>query len=122
MIDGYPELLQVIRGRIRELGVPYATIDAIAGFSDRYTSKIMRGEKRLTMTTMFALLGTIALYPRMEADEARLSALRKRGDWIARRRTGPQYMPRDSQIDANASALSPRHSGRRSTKRISDDL
>lgn len=90
------ELRRLARNRIVELGITYATVDELAGFPQRYTSKLLCDPPlhKLTADTMFALLGALALLPRLEPDDITLAKLRQRSEWIPRRRNGPQYVPR----------------------------
>ena len=90
------EIRQAARTRITELGITYETVDEIAGFPARYTGKLLAEPpmRNLSLDSMFALLGAIALTPQLEHDEERLEKLQKRMQWARRRREGPQYKPR----------------------------
>jgi hypothetical protein len=90
------EIRQAARTRITELGITYETVDEIAGFPARYTGKLLAEPpmRNLSLDSMFALLGAIALTPQLEHDEKRLEKLQKRMQWAQRRREGPQYKPR----------------------------
>lgn len=90
------ELRRLARTRIDELGITYASVDELAGFPDRYTSRLLCEPpmRKLTVNSMFALFGALALFPSFESDDATLARLRQRPDWIPRRRNGPQYVPR----------------------------
>ena len=84
---------EAARARIAELGITYDTVDAIAGFTTRYTSKLLSEPpaREFTVESMFALLGAIALMPTLQPDNKRLERLEKRPDWKLVARDGVQY-------------------------------
>jgi hypothetical protein len=87
------DVCQAARARIAELDITYDSVDELAGFPARFTGKLlaeppMRG---LTVATMFALLGALALDPVIEPNNERLEKLRRRTEWMQTRRAGPQY-------------------------------
>lgn len=90
------EIRQAVRTRITELGITYETVDEVAGFPARYTGKLLAEPplRNLSLDSMFALLGAIALTPQLTHDEKRLEKLQKRMEWARRRREGPQYQPK----------------------------
>lgn len=81
------------RARIAELGITYDTVDAIAGFPDKYTSKLLCEPplRNFSVDSMFSLLGAIALSPALQPDDKRLEKLRKRPEWLAPKLEGKQY-------------------------------
>lgn len=91
-------LRRLLRNRIVELGITYATVDHVAGFPQRYTAKLLCEPpvRRLTMQTLLTLLDTLALVPAFQSNDIALDKLRRRHDWIPRQRNGRQYLPRDA--------------------------
>ena len=111
---------EAARARIAELGITFDTVDEIAGFTERYTAKLlceppMRG---MTVDCMFALLGAIALSPMLQTDAKRLEKLEKRPEWMIVKRVGPQYRGKmrsgtsDRKVNFKLSAEFLRHIGR----------
>ena len=49
-IAHYGQLLKVVRARIVELGIPYDTVDEIAGFPLRYTAKLLNPASKKIMS------------------------------------------------------------------------
>jgi hypothetical protein len=94
-IDSYRGLVELIRQRIDELGISYETVDIIAGFSPRYTSKLLCNPpiRGLTVYSLFSFLGAIALAPTFQPDDAQLERLRRHSQWRLRQCKGPQYRP-----------------------------
>ena len=78
------DLLEAYRARIRELGITHQTVDAIAGWADGWTSKIMCGMKRpgpKTRETLNQTLGMAFVVVEDEEAKARVQAR-----WVQRRR------------------------------------
>ena len=84
----YAAALDVIRDRIVELDITYRTVDALAGFTETYTSKLLCNPplKRMSVDSLFSILGALALVPKFESDQDRLQRLRRQPDWQKRRR------------------------------------
>jgi hypothetical protein len=84
----YAAVLDVIRDRIVELDITYRTVDALAGFTETYTSKLLAPSqlKRMSVDSLFSILGALALVPKFESDQDRLQRLRRHRDWQKRRR------------------------------------
>jgi hypothetical protein len=89
----YGEILQAIREHIAELDITFESVDEIAGFPARYTSKLLCTPpiKTMSVHTMFALLGAIGLRIAPAADSAALEKLRRHSQWATHRYRGPQY-------------------------------
>jgi hypothetical protein len=82
----YAAVLDVIRNRIIELELAYPTVDVLAGFTDTYTSKLLCNPplKRMSVDSLFSILGALALVPKFESDQDRLQRLRQHRDWQKR--------------------------------------
>ena len=114
------ELRQLLRDRVAELGITYATVDQLAGFPDRYVSRLLcePPARNITIPTLITLLETLAL--KFTSDDVTLGKLRRRRDWVRRRREGPQYLPRRDLGNAvDSLPINARHSGRPNTERTS---
>jgi hypothetical protein len=85
----------VIRDRIVELDITYRTVDALAGFTETYTSKLLAPVplKRMSVDSLFSILGALALVPKFESDQDRLQRLRRHRDWQKRRRCRDKPKP-----------------------------
>jgi hypothetical protein len=96
--DHYAEFVRLCRKRIESLGITYDTVDAMAGFGvgSRYTSKLLCGEKTMSVFSFFVMARALALLPVFEHDEAQLEHLKNRKDqpWVLFRRKGSRYRPR----------------------------
>jgi hypothetical protein len=77
--ENYLGLIAAFRMRIAELGIPYETLDAIAGWTPTYASKLLAAEPERHMgvmafdTILHALAVKIAVIP----DPERLEKVRK---------------------------------------------
>ena len=87
----YAAVLDVIRDRIVELDITYRTVDALAGFTETYTSKLLAPVplKRMSVDSLFSILGALALVPKFESDQDRLQRLRRHRDWQKRKKRRP---------------------------------
>jgi hypothetical protein len=87
-IRDFDDLLPIIRARIVALGVAHQTVDAVAGLSEGYCSKIVGPgrAKQLGRISAPALLGALALKLVVVEDPAALARLRSR--LVPRRRKG----------------------------------
>lgn len=93
------EVIEAARARIVELNLSYESVDELAGFTTRYVSKIMSGKRTLTLPTMFALLGALALEPVLTPNARRVAVLQGFSAWKAVQRRGRQYRPRAMRND-----------------------
>ena len=95
----YRAFLQIIRDRIVELELACPTVDALAGFTDTYTSKLLCNPplKRMSVDSLFSILGALALVPKFESDQERLQRLRQHRDWQKRKSRRP--IPKQSAAD-----------------------
>jgi predicted membrane protein len=95
----YAAVLDVIRSRIIELELAYPTVDVLAGFTDTYTSKLLCNPplKRMSVDSLFSILGALALVPKFESDQDRLQRLRQHRDWQKRKKRRP--IPKQSAAD-----------------------
>jgi hypothetical protein len=92
--DHYRKFVELARARIEELGLTFESVDALAGFPQRYTATLMCGGKAMSVFSFFTLARALALTPVFQHDEAQLADLRRRADWIAFRRKGERYRPK----------------------------
>jgi hypothetical protein len=77
-------MIEVFRGRIRELGLTYATVDGLAGLPDGYCAKLMCGMRKLGPITIQALCGALAIgFVPVVDDE---QAAKVQGRWEPRKR------------------------------------
>jgi hypothetical protein len=84
----YAAALDVIRERIIELDIAYSMVDQIAGFPDRYTSKLLCHPplKRMSVDSLFSIMGAVGLMPEFKHDPERLQRLQKHRYWQTRRK------------------------------------
>lgn len=80
----YGELVVALRARIAELGITYATVDEIAGFPLRYTSKLLGDSKpkKMGVDSLFALAGSLGVKLRLEDDAKALKKHRESLQWM----------------------------------------
>jgi hypothetical protein len=85
--ENYLGLIAAFRMRIAELGIPYETLDAIAGWTPTYASKLLAAEPERHMgvmafhTILHALAVKIAVIP----DPERLEKVRKHSQFSPRK-------------------------------------
>jgi hypothetical protein len=86
VVRSMPDIAQVFRDRIRELGICYATVDAIAGVADGWTAKVLSEppQKVMGAKSMVLIAGAlgIAFVPVVDHQQAVLVKDR----WTKRRR------------------------------------
>ena len=94
-VTHYSAFLQVIRDRIVELDITYRTVDALAGFTETYTSKLLAPSqpKRMSVDALFSIMGAVGLVPEFKHDEAAVTRLRAHRDWQKRRRCRDKPKP-----------------------------
>lgn len=80
--DHYAQFVRLVRVRIKELRIPYATVDQICGFPDRYTNMLLCGNKTMSIYSFFTLARALALLPAFQHDGEKLASLEKRSAWI----------------------------------------
>lgn len=87
VIRTMPDMVDVYRARIRELGLTHATVDALTGLPDGYTSKIMCGMKNPGTQAIELLNGALAInfIPQLDVDA--IKAMMPR--WTKRRQSLP---------------------------------
>jgi hypothetical protein len=87
-VTHYSAFLQVIRERIVELDITYRTVDALAGFTETYTSKLLAPVplKRMSVDALFSIMGAVGLVPEFKHDGAAVARLRAQSDWQKRKR------------------------------------
>ena len=75
-IRSYAALVGALVARRDSLGIAQETVDAVAGFSDRYTAKIEAGTKRAGKVTLGLLLGALGLKLTVSEDREALKRVR----------------------------------------------
>jgi hypothetical protein len=95
----YAAALDVLRDRIVELDITYRTVDALAGFTETYTSKLLAPVplKRMSVDSLFAIMGAVGLVPEFKHDPELVDRLRKNWKWQKRRRA--RSIPKQSAAD-----------------------
>jgi len=95
----YAAVLDVIRDRIVELDITYRTVDALAGFTETYTSKLLTNQplKRMSVDALFSIMGAVGLVPEFKHDPELVDRLRKNWKWQKRRRA--RSIPKQSAAD-----------------------
>ncbi|PJG56628.1 hypothetical protein CVM73_03505 [Bradyrhizobium forestalis] len=85
------ELVEALRQRRDDLDVSNETIDAIAGFPERYTSKLLapRAPRNLSYNSLGLILGALGVALQVVEDEEQIK--RVKGRWQKRKPQGPRY-------------------------------
>jgi hypothetical protein len=94
--EHYAQFVKLCRARIEALGLTYDSVDALCGFSSRYTAKLLCECKVMSIYSFFTLARALALTPEFRHDGEQLAQLQRRGDWIAIRRTGERFRGKSS--------------------------
>jgi hypothetical protein len=86
MVRTEADMVEAYRGRIRQLGIAYSTVDAISGLPDRYTAKLMapipmKGLGEKAIEGLNGALG-IAFVPIIDPEQVK----RVEGRWVKRKR------------------------------------
>ncbi len=79
-VNDFPGLLAALRQRVASLRTTYAALDAISGMADGYCEKVLRNkpEKRLGITALGPLLGTLGLKLVVVVDDEQWAKVVKR--------------------------------------------
>lgn len=93
-VGHYAEFVKLCRGRIEELKIPYATVDEMCGFPERYTNALLSGGKAMSVYSLFTMADSLALRLAFFHDAEKLAEFERRDDWIKLRRTGPRWRAR----------------------------
>jgi hypothetical protein len=82
----YLGLIAALRARIAELGISYATLDAIAGWTDTYATKLLAEEPQKYFGPMSfdAMLGSLGIKIALVEDPAKLEKVKKNRDFVPR--------------------------------------
>jgi hypothetical protein len=91
--ETYAAFVALCRARIAELSIPYATVDAICGFPERYTNALLCGQKAMSVWSFFAMARALALLPAFQHDAEQLARLKDRSQWVEARVAGARYRP-----------------------------
>lgn len=91
LITSMPELVEALRERRDTLDISNETIDAIAGFPERYTSKLLapRAPRNLSYNSLGQILGALGVALQVVEDFEQ--AAKVRGRWSKRKPQGPRY-------------------------------
>ncbi|WP_018320239.1 hypothetical protein [Bradyrhizobium sp. WSM2793] len=86
-------LVEALRQRRDELDISNETIDNIAGFPERYTSKLLapRAPRNLSYHSLGQILGALGVGLRLVEDPEQVARVRRR--WEKRKPQGPRYKP-----------------------------
>jgi len=93
LITSMPELVEALRERRDTLDISNETIDAIAGFPERYTSKLLapRAPRNLSYNSLGQILGALGVALQVVEDFEQ--AAKVRGRWSKRKPQGSRYRP-----------------------------
>lgn len=85
--DNYLGLIAGARARLAELGISYETLDAVAGWTETYSTKLLAEEpqKYLGPMSFDALMGGLAFKLALIEDPEKLEKLRKHRHFVPRR-------------------------------------
>jgi hypothetical protein len=85
--DNYLGMIAAFRARVAELGISYSTIDAIAGWTDSYATKLLAQEPQRHMGVMAfdAMLGVLGLKIAVFRDPAKLEKVKNHRDFVRRK-------------------------------------
>lgn len=87
------ELVEALRQRRDDLDVSNETIDAIAGFPERYASKLLapRAPRNLSYHSLGQILGALGVALLVVEDPEQVARVKSR--WQKRKPQGPRYRP-----------------------------
>jgi hypothetical protein len=99
----YRQLIQLMQRRIADLGLTYDSVDELCGFCDKYTGKLMCGQKALSIYSFLTIARALALLPMFAHDQLQLTNMRHSSGWRPFCRNGPRYRrrtdaPRDEPV------------------------
>jgi hypothetical protein len=93
VVSNYLALIEALRARVLELGISFETIDQVAGWTDKYASKLLAeptpGSAKRCMGPMSfdAMLGALAVKLQVIADPEMLRYLRRNRYFVHRERS-----------------------------------
>jgi hypothetical protein len=87
----YADLLELIRARIRELGISHEMAGQIAGLPDGYISTLLCGRKKLGVLSLGCVMSALGLAIVITADDAQTLKIRPR--LTLRRQSLPHAKP-----------------------------
>lgn len=92
--DSYLGLVAAVRARLLELGISYATLDELAGWTDSYATKLLGEEpiKYFGPMSFDAVLGSIGVDVAFIHNEAKVQRLRAHRNFVPRKRA-PNRVP-----------------------------
>lgn len=89
--EHYGQFVNLLRARIDELDITYASVGEMCGFTERYINAIFCGTKVMSIYSLFTLSKALALDVYFHHDNDDLAKLQKRAEWIKVRRGGQRY-------------------------------
>jgi hypothetical protein len=98
-IETYSDLIAALRAHVRDIDCTLETVDTVAGFTSRYSSKLIGPNpiRNMSAFTLLNLCGALGLRLTLSRDDQRLELLRKRSQWAEPQRNGRQYRLREPQ-------------------------
>jgi hypothetical protein len=100
-IHSEQQMLDIIRARVDELGITYATLDAVAGLPDGYAGKLLapRPLRRAGPIALSLILGALGYGVQLFHDEEALAKVRRR--FVKRKKSKPvHHQPRCGALAA----------------------
>ena len=89
--EHYGQFIELLRARIDELDITYATVGEMCGFTEGYINSIFCGSKVLSIYSLFTLSKALALDVYFHHDDDDLNTLQKRAEWVKNRRAGAKH-------------------------------
>jgi hypothetical protein len=85
----YLELIAGFRARLAALGISYSTVDALAGWTDSYATKLLAEEPARNMGPMAldAMLGATGLKIALVEDPEKLEKIKRHRDFVPRKQS-----------------------------------
>lgn len=90
--DNYLGLVAAFRARVAELGISYETLDELAGYTARYSSKVLAEEpqRHLGVMAFDAMLGALALKIAVIPDPDKLEKIKNHRHFVRRKTSKPR--------------------------------
>jgi hypothetical protein len=87
----YQQFVALVRARLAALQIPMATVDALAGFPQNYTSKLLSNVKTCSVHSFFVLSKILCLSVQFCHDADELARFEQHSQWIKVRRGGDHF-------------------------------
>jgi hypothetical protein len=87
VVSDYLSLIAAFRTRVAELGINYETLDALAGWTDTYSTKLLAEEPLKTFGPLSfdAMTGATAVQFLMVENPTQLERIKRRRDFVPRK-------------------------------------